>query len=426
MSLISNFSAWYVLLCIIAGLLFSGILYYKSAKDGFDIRKRWLLAGLRFLSVFLISFLLLAFLLKVERCRTEKPIVVLLHDNSESLSDFSKENPQWLSQWTDLSNDLNDKFQIEHMAFGKDISATDEISLDEKQTHIANALTQMKSQFYGQNLAAVVLASDGIYTAGEHPLSSAKNLNIPVFTVALGDTTEYKDVKIHNVNHNKYAYLGNQFPINIELRAMQCVNTNAVLTVQAEGKTVFSKDISIDKSSFFETVDCFERATKVGVQRYVISISTVQGERNIVNNRSEIFVEVLDNRRKILLLGSAPHPDISAIKQSISESERYEVDLVLDGNLPSPIENYDVAILHQLPAKTGIMQALVQQISDKKLPVWAIIGTQTELNAFNKLDFGVTVQLQGQQTNEAFPSFNSAFTSFDFSDEAQNQLYNFP
>jgi hypothetical protein len=72
------------------------------------------------------------------------------------------------------------------------------------------------------------------------------------------------------------------------------------------------------------------------------------------------------------------------------------------------------------------MNTLVQQIADKRYPVWAIVGTQTELNAFNKMDFGVTVQPQGQQTNEAFPNFNPAFTSFDLSDEAQSQLYNLP
>ncbi|MDR2907986.1 MAG: hypothetical protein LBU91_08375, partial [Bacteroidales bacterium] len=283
MSLISNTPIWYTLFCIIAGLLVAGILYYKFKKDGFDTRKRWLLAGLRFLSVFLISFLLLAFLLKVERRRTEKPIVVLLHDNSESLG-FSKDNPQWLSQWADFSNHLEDKFQIERMTFGQDISATNDIVYNEKQTHIANALTQLKSQFYGRNLAAVVLASDGIYTAGEHPLQSAENLKISVFTVALGDTAEYKDIRIHSVNHNKYAYLGNQFPISIELRATQCANTNAVLTIQTEGKTVFTKNISIDKPSFFETVECFEKAAKIGVQRYQISVSPIQGERNTTNN----------------------------------------------------------------------------------------------------------------------------------------------
>jgi len=406
--------------------LFAGILYYKSKKDGFEPPKRYLMAGLRFLSVFLISFLLLAFLLKIERRRTEKPIVVLLHDNTESLSGFSKDNPQWLSKWADFSSRLKDKFEIEQMTFGKDISKTNEILFDEKQTHIAHAFRQVRTQFFGRNLTAVVLASDGIYTAGEHPLQAAENLRVPVFTVALGDTTEHKDVWIHRVKYNRYAYLGNQFPLNIELRATQLANTKVTLTIQNDGKTVFSKEINIDKPHFFETVETFQRAEKIGVQRYVILISAAEGELNVMNNRSEIFVEVLDTRRKILLLAAAPHPDIAAIRNSILESERYEVDFVLDGNLPSPLEKYDVVVLHQLPAKTGVMSTLVQQISEKQLPVWTIVGVQTDLNAFNRMNFGVNVQLRGQQTNDAFPSFNSAFTNFTFSNESRNQLFNFP
>jgi hypothetical protein len=42
------------------------------------------------------------------------------------------------------------------------------------------------------------------------------------------------------------------------------------------------------------------------------------------------------------------------------------------------------------------------------------------------MNFGVTVQLRGNQTNDAFPSFNSAFTNFTFSDEGRNQLFYFP
>ena len=122
MSLISNNPNWYVLFCVMAGVLFAGILYYKSKKDGFEQPKLYLMAGLRFVSVFLIGFLLLAFLLKVERKRTEKPIVVLLHDNTESLSDFSKNNPQWFSQWADFSSRLKNRFVVENMTFGKDIS----------------------------------------------------------------------------------------------------------------------------------------------------------------------------------------------------------------------------------------------------------------------------------------------------------------
>jgi hypothetical protein len=369
---------------------------------------------------------LLAFLLKIERRRTEKPIVVLFHDNTESLSDFAKDNPLWLSQWADFSSRLGDRFDVEEMTFGKDVSSTNEILFDEKQTDIANALAQVRSLFHGRNLTAVVLASDGIYTAGEHPLRSAENLGAPVFTVALGDTTEYRDVWIHRVNHNRLAYLGNQFPINIELRATQLANTRVVLTIQKDGNTVFTREVNIDRPQFFETIESFQRAERTGVQRYVISVSTVEGERNVANNRTEVYVEVLDTRRKVLLLGAAPHPDISAIKNSILESDRYEVNLVLDGELPSPLEKYDVVVFHQLPARTGVMSTLVQQVLDKQLPIWAVVGTQTDLNTFNSMNLGVNIQSRGQQTNQAFPIYNPAFANFTFTNESQNQLFNFP
>lgn len=427
MALISDNSNWLILLCMLTGFILAGILYYKSDKDGFSSRKRMLLAGLRFLSVFTISFLLLDFLLKIEFRKSEDPIVVLLHDNSESLSDFAKKNPQWPARWSDFSNELNKHFEVEQLTLGQNLSRTKQLSFSEKQTQIAQALKQIKSQYYGRNLAAVVLASDGIYTAGEHPLQASESMRTPVFSVALGDTTQYKDIAIHKVNYNKYAYLGNQFPIEIELHAIQCTNTNAILTIQTAGEVVFTKNISINQPMHIESVEYFEKAKETGVYRYTISVSTIQNERNVANNRNDFFVEVLDNRRKILLLGATPHPDISAIKQSILESERYDVDLILE-DPPSDLslEKYDVVILHQIPAKNGSMSRFIRQILEKKIPIWTIIGTQTELNVFNKMDLGITIQSQGTQSNEAFPSFNSTFTNFSLSDEVLNHFHDIP
>jgi hypothetical protein len=45
----------------------------------------------------------------------------------------------------------------------------------------------------------------------------AGEVNFPVFTIGLGDTTEVADARIENVKANRTAFSGNRFPVEIDV-----------------------------------------------------------------------------------------------------------------------------------------------------------------------------------------------------------------
>ena len=85
MSLITEYPAWFILFCIALALLITGILYFKNQREEFPQTTVIWLSVLRFLAVFIISFLLLSPLVKNEFRKEEKPMLIFAQDNSGSV-----------------------------------------------------------------------------------------------------------------------------------------------------------------------------------------------------------------------------------------------------------------------------------------------------------------------------------------------------
>ena len=86
MQIISNYPWYYTLLCLVAGFVFSGALYFRDKKNS-DRSKPLLisLAALRFVSVSLMALLLLDIFIKRLVNETEKPVIIVAQDNSSSI-----------------------------------------------------------------------------------------------------------------------------------------------------------------------------------------------------------------------------------------------------------------------------------------------------------------------------------------------------
>lgn len=105
--MIIDYPWYYLLFCLLAGLLYAGALYLWGKKS-FSKRLQWWLAGLRFLAVSAIAFLLLAPLAKQTLNERQKPLVVIAQDVSQSMGADtavaipveSTENTMW---WRNLS-----------------------------------------------------------------------------------------------------------------------------------------------------------------------------------------------------------------------------------------------------------------------------------------------------------------------------------
>jgi hypothetical protein len=432
MNLSFQYPAWFLIFCALLGLGYAMLLYYRDTtfREQAKNLHRWL-GVLRWLVVTVLSALLLSPLLKSFFTETKKPVVVLAQDHSESVAaDLQGDALERYKQdWNGLKNALADNYEVHELAFGDQVREGVDFNFSEKVTNLSELLRGVYDLYGGQNLGAVVLASDGIYNEGSNPAYSDAPLAAPVYTIALGDTTPKMDLLVKRVFHNKIAYLGDKFTIQIDLAATNLAGKQTVLNISksnADGlKQLQSIPVSINGNDFFVTKEVQLDAEEAGVVSYVIAAAALPGEAATVNNRREIFMDILDARQKILLLANSPHPDLSAIKTTLETNKNYAVSTAFINDPGLDAGKYDFVVLHNLPSAGNDCSGLLNTLNTRRIPRLFIAGMQTGYAALARAQNLVSMQSDGSQSDEVQGRVSPQFAAFTLSPRLVEELPRF-
>ncbi|HPL11672.1 MAG TPA: hypothetical protein PK259_05040 [Bacteroidales bacterium] len=429
MNIATESPAWLIIFCLLAGLAYSALLYYKNKKEEFNALTLGILSAFRFIAVAVIAFLLLSPMLKSHFRNFEKPILILAQDNSESLiigKDSAFYRNDYPKEFLKLVDELQKEYTVRTYNFGHKVSEELTFDYTDQQTDISELFEEINTRYSNRNVGGMLLATDGLYNRGINPVYSAEKLKFPIFAVALGDTSVRKDIFIRKINYNRIAFKGNEFPIEAIVGANLCNEENSILTVSHGGAILFSKNINFNSNHFNETVHITLNAEKAGLQRYRISVRPIEGEISSQNNSQDIFIEVLDTKQKIIILSQSPHPDIAALKEAIESNWAYEVTHSLSNQFSGNIGEYNLIILHQLPGGRDDISRIIAEANKQAVPLLFILGSQSNLVQFNKSGAGIEIQAQKELFNESLPSLNKEFSLFTISDDVLKAIEMFP
>lgn len=420
--IITEYPLWFLLFCVILGAGITVLLYYRNKRYRFPRLLERILAVIRFLMVTLLSFLLLSPLIKTSVRSVEKPVIVFAQDNSNSIV-INKDSAYYHSLYPkDLDqfiNALKEDYNVKEFSFGDKVRDTLKVNFKDKTTDISAVLDELKVRYSNRNVGAVILATDGLYNKGENPLYSLSQVAYPVYTVALGDTSVYRDVLVSKISTNTTAFLGNKFPVEIDVKAYKCKGESLVLTVSKNKEVLYKETIPALSDAMVHTVYLSLEAKTAGVQRYSVTLNPVGREVTLVNNYKDFFIDVLDQRHSVLILANSPNPDVAAIKEAFEKSDNYTVDSYLAGDFTKTIKGYDLIVLHQLPSVTNKISQLLADAAKSETPLLFVLGSQTNFNAFNSLNTGMTVSASKSMQNEALAVINSNFPLFTVDDETR-------
>ena len=435
MTLITEYSLWFALLCVLLGTVFSVALYFRNNNTDFDRKAKIVMSVLRGVSIALIAFLLLAPMLKLNVKETEQPVLIVAIDNSESMvatPDSAFYRADFQEKINNLVQSFSDKYDVKTYLIGESATAANSkekltVPFDGKMTNLSSLFSDVENVYANQNVGAMVLVSDGIYNTGSNPQYQAERLKFPVYTVLAGDTTVQTDLRIAGIIHNNQTFLGNYFPVEIKVAATHLAGNKAVLKVLEGENEVFNKTIDIRGNQHFETVKLTLNAKAKGTQKYRVELTELDGEVTYRNNADNFYIQVVDTREKIAIVYYAPHPDVGAIKSALETSDKYEVEVFSAETFNKNPNDYSLFILHQLPAVKPAAGNLLSKIQQEGISALYIIGKQSDLKAFNNLGAGISITQQGGKVmyNEAYPSFNDNFLTFTFSEEARQVLRNY-
>ncbi|HMN04597.1 MAG TPA: hypothetical protein PKD45_02630 [Flavobacteriales bacterium] len=430
MNLTTAHSLWLAPLCVLLGIGAAWLLYRGTReKSGWSPALQWAMGTFRALVIAMLAFFLLEPMVRVLVREVRKPVVVLAHDGSASLlatGDTTAFRTNYAKALADLAKELEDRYEVREFTYGSTISDGLQFAQREDQTDIDLLFRSVYDRFAGPDLGAVVIDGDGLYNRGRDPRLAAERLGVPVFAIMLGDTTVRPDLALRGVEHNRITYLGNQFPLLVKWKADHLNGKATRLTVTHNGKEVAAQDLSITSDPMMAEVPLLIQADEAGLQRYTITLRLVEGEVTTANNRLDLFVDVLDDRRKVLVLARAPHPDVAAIRNAMASVEGYSVEQALSSDFAGPIEGYDLVVLHQLPSPDAALQALFKRIEEKEIPTWTILGQKSDLRQASELGNGVVIEGARGSFSDVQAGVVPDFSLFTMDPEDARALERFP
>lgn len=433
MEIITEYPGYSVILsigCIGIGAIYAAVLYGREKLlEEVSRTTKWIMAVLRFLAVSLLALFLLGPLLKSETREVEKPVIVLAQDNSSSLligKDSAFYRTEYVNQLKALTERLSEKYEVKTYTYGDEVVNGLEVDYTDKRTNISDVFKEIRNRMSNRNLGAIVLATDGIFNTGSNPLYSSSQLNVPVFTIALGDTSVKRDLMVSDIAHNRLAYLGNDFPLEIIVEAKQLQGVSSMLRVSDRSGVLFTQNLTFDTDNYFQVIPVQLEAKRIGLQRFTAEVVPVDGEVSTANNKMDIFIDVLDSRQKVLLLANSPHPDITAFKRAVESNINYEVEVALASEFNGAVDAYSLVVMHQLPSIANPVTDIVQELANKNRPTLFVFGAQTNYNTINQMNIGVQMVGYRGQLSEVTAVHDRNFSLFNINEQLQQQVSKFP
>ncbi|MGV3696766.1 hypothetical protein [Flavobacterium sp.] len=389
-------------IAIAGGLSFYQYLYKAKSRNNTTL----LLAFLRFFSIFGLLLLLINPIItrkSVETVKTPLPIII---DNSASIADL-KADRQAMEVFQKLSQnkDLAEKFDVQTYQFDTDFLPSDTIDFKGSQSNIDVAAKSLKN-IYKNQFFPTVLISDGNQTSGEDYVFGFNPSN-KVYPLVVGDTATYLDLRISQLNVNKYAFHKNKFPVEVFLNYAGTKSINTTFKITQGNSVLNEQTVAFSPSRKSATLNVLLPADRVGLQLLKASISSKETEKNVYNNTKNFAVEVIDQKTEVALISSISHPDLGAIKRSIESNAQRKVTLLKPKQINS-LTDYNVLILYQPNSE---FKPVFDQNQNAKINTWIITGNDTDYNFLNQHQDNFDFKMSGQK-EDYLASFDTQFNLF--------------
>jgi hypothetical protein len=410
-SLYASSSPWFILLCLAIGATY-GYLLYSKKQTLWNKRTNYILAALRVLLVSIIVYLLFGPVIRYFENSKEKPTVLLHIDNSSSLKliSDSTQRLQWIAAAEKITAALEDEGIETRVYSFNGNEALKNILFNYQSSNLNQLLQEPRQEESGKNIAASVLLSDGIYNVGMNP--SITPSAAPIYTIGIGDTTDKKDVRLVSAIHNKLAFKGNEFPILAELAQKGYNGISATVQLKQKGNVLASKKITFSRSETQAPIEFRTSSDVVGIQHYVVEVLPLSGEFTTENNAQHVYIDIVDNKQKVLIAAPSPHPDIKAIQAALSAKENIETTVFIPGVSEYKADNYNLIVFHHFPDGTNLAKKEFDALMASKAPKWFIVSNQTSIPHFNQINPLLQISVRSAQKDLIFGDVNSSFDRF--------------
>jgi len=393
-------------LVIAAGLSFFQYFYNAGTKNKINL---WL-ALLRFTTIFGLLLLLINPVVSRSTYEIQKTPLPIVVDNSASIVDL-KANEIALDVYQKLAGNkqLQEKFEIQSYRFDSEFGPSQQFDFKGNQTNIDLVAKNLKS-IHKNKTFPTVLITDGNQTSGNDYVYGF-DPNNKVFPLVVGDTTTFLDLRVSQLNVNKYAFHKNKFPVEVFLQYSGTKSIEANFSI-SQGGTVYNKQsVSFSPSKKSAVINVLLPADRIGLQVFKATVSSAATEKNTYNNVKNFAVEVIDQKTEVAIVSSINHPDIGALKRAIETNPQRKVTIVKPKEIKS-LSDYNVLVLYQPNAD---FKSIFDQNKSAGVNALIITGISTDFQFLN-MNQNQLVFKMSSQTEDYLADFESQFNLFALDD----------
>lgn len=321
---------------------------WRTYRDcALTARQRWILWSLRMGAVLILAWLLLLARDRSVVVTKEQPVLVVAVDVSASMTDNPGEFKQTRRDravaflGSGGVDSLSDRYRVVRYSVGADLEEglpePADIRFNAPRSHLGTCLNRIVERMRAENVAGILLLSDGLDQSGERP--TPQSLRVPVFIPELEDeftatTAAAGDFWVADVSHPKMMAVNWKAGIEVLVRRR---GTGAVAfpVHLKQGERVLRTSMAeFTEGEAFKQVTFSVEPVEVGQVLYRVEIvPPVEADAVADNNSKEFLVEVTDPKNKVLYIEGVPRWEFKFLKRALLSERNYQLSaFVRSGN----------------------------------------------------------------------------------------------
>lgn len=350
---------WWAILLIAVAILALLVSQFLSLRQRLGPYRGSLLVSLRGLVFGLLVFFLLSPGLVEKRVGKLRRPLTLLVDTSQSMGFPARSEPgqdgkkgqsrldlvkeRLLEGKEPLLKRLAQDYDLRLFQFGTGLEAVapgslPQLSANGKGTRLLEAV-QEAGRAAG-NQAGVILFSDGIANGERRAIDETVSLSVPVFTVGVGESKGFTDLRIAELSVPEFAFRGREVKLELTIQAYGLSGKTIPLYFNRGRSLVARRSLTIDRDPFEQRVTLSYTPREIGSHSFSLSLPPQIGETITQNNQREFKIEVQRDKIRVLTLSGSPSWNYRFLRMALKQDPL--IDLVSFVFLRTPIDSVDV------------------------------------------------------------------------------------
>jgi hypothetical protein len=420
----------FIIFILIIILIGTSFFVYKYTIPKVSNTLRYILISIRTLIFVLILLLIFEPAYTIIHKEKMQSGIYLFVDNSNSLA--VKDSSQRVKQIKNLVNSLSkiNPENVKILLFGAKIdSLTPDnlsgINLSETRTNFSKIIEKMNSN--NNHINSAVIVSDGIITDGADPSYEAEKLQVPLFTVAIGDSTQKNDISVYNIVSNQIIYAGKQTQIEVLIKNLGFGGKTSNVTLYEEGKIISTQNVILNELGLNRVYFNYKAVTG-GEKKMNVFITPLEGEESKINNNKVFYLNILDTKLNVCIIAGSPSADVSAISTALGVDKDIQVKKLIQVSTdkfwnnvkPTVVDSADILFLIDFPSVNSpynLIDKVFSSIEKLNKPYFIMISSGvdlTKLKTYEKLlpfsintTNGGTIKVQSELISDNYLAYFS-------------------